>query len=146
MPNYNQYPYPQVMPPQYPQYPQMPSQQTPQIQSGGFIPIQHESMVDTYPVEMGKCVTFKVVGKPIVIEKTIFSQFEPPMINRYRLVKEEAEEEVKDATPENIALDSLKGEIKAIWNEIANLKEPRRPVPKKKEVADDTEYNNSNSK
>ena len=132
----------------YYQPPQMyqQAQQTPQIQSGGFIPIQHESMVDTYPVEMGKCVTFKVVGKPIVIEKTIFSQFEPPMINRYRLVKEEAEEEVKEATHENIALDSLKGEIKAIWNEIANLKESRRPVPKKKEVADDTEYNHSNSK
>lgn len=136
--------------PYQPYYPnntyQTQAQSTQQIQNGGFIPIQHESMVDTYPVEMGKCVTFKVVGKPIVIEKTIFSQFEPPMINRYRLVKEEAEEEVKEATPENIAIDSIKEEIKAIWSELSALKEPKKPYSKKKEVANDTEHSGTDDK
>ena len=144
MPIMNPYYY-QNMPQYLPQQ-QIPQQQMPQIQNGGFVPVPSEEAINTYPVEMGKCVTFKVIGKPIVIEKTVFSQFESPMINRYRLVKEETEEEVKEATPENIALDSVREEIKAIWSEIATLKEPKKPVAKKKEVADDTEHSNANDK
>lgn len=116
-------------------------QPTPQIQNGGFVPVPSEDVIPTYPVELGKCVTFKVEGKPIVVEKIRgFSQFEAPILKRYRLVEEEKQEEVKEATPDNIALDTIRGEIKAIWNEIATLKEPKKPATKKKEVvADDTE-------
>lgn len=107
----------------------------PQIQNGGFITIPHESMVDSYPVEMGKCVTFKVEGKPIVLEKSKgFSQFEPPMIKRFRLVEEEEIKEVKEATPENIALDGVKEEIKSIWSAIEEIKgATKKAMPKHKD-------------
>lgn len=130
---YYQQNYPQYQQTNYPTQPQ-------QIQNGGFVNVPSEDVIPTYPVALGNCVTFKIDGKPIVMEKIRgFSQFEAPKIKRYRLVEEE-QEEIKEATPENIALDSIKGEIKAIWNEIATLKEPKKPVPRKKEVvSDDTE-------
>lgn len=137
MSNYNPYQY-------YPQqaYQQQmnvaQSQQPQQIQNGGFITVPNEEVVYTYPIALGNCITFKVEGQPIVIEKIKgFSQFEAPIIKRYRLVEEEKQDDVKEATTENIALDSIKGEIKAIWNEIATLKEPKKPVSRKKEVASD---------
>lgn len=133
---YNPY-YQQNYPPyQQTNYPTQPQQ----IQNGGFVNVPSEDVIPTYPVALGNCVTFKIDGKPIVMEKIRgFSQFEAPIIKRYRLVEEE-QEEIKEATPENIALDSIKGEIKAIWNEIATLKEPKKPISRKKEVvADDTE-------
>lgn len=142
MPNYNPY---QYYPQQQTAYQQQMNvaqpQQPQQIQNGGFITVPNEDVVYTYPIALGNCITFKVEGQPIVIEKIKgFSQFEAPIIKRYRLVEEEKQEVVKEATPDNIALDTIKGEIKAIWNEIATLKEPKKPVSRKKEVAtDDTE-------
>lgn len=111
-----------------------------QIQNGGFITVPSEDVIPTYPIALGNCVTFKIEGQPIVVEKTRgFSQFEAPVIKRFRLVEEE-KEVVKEATPDNVALDTIKGEIKAIWNEIATLKEPKKTVSRKKEVvADDSE-------
>lgn len=146
MVNYNPYQqyYPNTYQPQVNnmQMPQVANstQNQPQIQNGGFIPVPNEDMVHTYPVEMGKCVTFKVEGKPIVLEKIRgFSQFEAPIIKRYRLIEEEKQDDVKEATQENVVLDSVREEIKAIWGEIASLKESKRPIPnKKKEVGDDT--------
>lgn len=115
------------------------TQQPQQIQNGGFVNVPSEDVIPNYPVALGNCVTFKIDGKPIVVEKIRgFSQFEAPMIKRYRLVEEE-QEVVKEATPENVALDSIKGEIKAIWNEIASLKEPKKPTRKKEVVADESE-------
>ena len=73
-------------------------QQTPQQQSmmqsqsqTSFVSIPNEDMVNTYPVGPGNCVTFKVEGKPIMIEKSMgFSQFDSPKIKRYRIVEEES--------------------------------------------------------
>ena len=63
-------------------------QPTPQIQNGGFVPVPSEDVIPTYPVELGKCVTFKVEGKPIVVEKIRgFSQFEAHILKMYRIVE-----------------------------------------------------------
>lgn len=140
MPNYNQ-PYQLYQP-----YQQnvVPAQQ--QIQNGGFVVVPSEDIVNTYPVAHGNCVTFKIEGQPIVMEKSMgFSQFESPKIKKFRLV-EEREEEIKEATPENIAIDSIKEEIKAIWSELSALKEPKKPYSKKKEVANDTEHSGTDDK
>ena len=70
MPNY----YNQYYPTQSNAYPtQMgPTQPTQnQIQSGGFISIPNENMVNTYPVAPGNCVTFKVEGLRDMLEKEI---------------------------------------------------------------------------
>jgi len=69
-------------------YQQAPQQQ--QQSQTSFVSIPNEDMVNTYPVGPGNCVTFKVEGKPIMIEKSMgFSQFDSPKIKRYRIVEEE---------------------------------------------------------
>ena len=128
------------MPNLYPYYPmqpnmyqaQQPQQPVPpqQIQNGGFLSVPSEDIVKSYPVAPGNCVTFKIEGKPIVMEKSMgFSQLEAPRIERYRLVKEEAEKpsdltqgELYDDKPILDTIESLKGQIEAIWGEIEGIK------------------------
>lgn len=117
MPNYYNNPYPY-----YPQNQQNYPQQTQtQIQNGGFVAIPNENMVNSYPVAPGNCVTFKVEGQPIVLEKSMgFSQLEAPRIKRFRLVEEDAVQEVEN--PHEKELDSIKSDIKKVWGEINALK------------------------
>lgn len=99
-----------------------PTQST-QIQNGGFVAIPNENMVNSYPVAPGNCVTFKVEGQPIVLEKSMgFSQFEAPRIKRYRLVEEDAVEEVKTENPHEKDIETLKSDIKKVWSEINAIK------------------------
>lgn len=132
MPNYNPYPY-------YPTQMNMngaPTQQAQTIQDGGFVTIPNADMVYNYPVAMGKCVTFKVEGKPIIIEKSMgFSQLEPPKIERYRLVKETTEE-AEPSEQELSDLDKLKSDIKEIWGEINEIKNNSRKNSPKREIKD----------
>lgn len=142
----------------YPQYyqPQMQyaSQQLPQAnnqqvpQNGGFLAVPNEEVVNSYPVAPGNCVTFKIEGKPIVMEKSMgFSQFESPKIDKYRLVKEEVTEAHRMPQKDDVDLqpifdttDGLKAEIEAIWKELEALKtnQPRKSTTsKKKEVVED---------
>lgn len=115
-------------------------QPQPQVQDVGFVIVPNEDVVPTYPVGMGKTVYLKIDGKPIMYEKMrSFSQFEAPTVKRLRLI-DDSEEDVKEATPESIAIDSIQGEIKHIWKSLNSL-EARlpKPVNKKREVRDDTE-------
>ena len=138
MPNYNPYQYYPTQNNAYPTqtnaYPtQMnvgPTQPAQTIQDGGFVTIPNADMVYSYPVAMGKCVTFKVEGKPIIIEKSMgFSQLDSPKIERYRLVKEESED-VEISGDKMSELDKVKSDIKEIWgklDEIENYKKnPQR--------------------
>ena len=137
MPNlYNNYPYypqPTTYPAQMNIAPVQPTQQTqPQIQNGGFIPVPNEEIVATYPVAPGNCITFKIEGKPIVLEKSMgFSNLEAPKIERYRLVKEDATE-----TNENRAncgdTDSVEGiTIKNLERKIGVLEDALDALEKK---------------
>lgn len=110
------------------QQPQMQPQMPQQVQNNGFISVPNEDIVNTYPIAPGNCVTFKIEGKPIVIEKSMgFSQFESPKIDRYRLVREDQKPHVEPATSEtNIPLAD---EIKRLWSEINDIK---KELPKKK--------------
>jgi hypothetical protein len=139
-PGYNQFVNPVVQQP-------TPQNQN-QIQNGGFISARSEDEVLNYPVAPGNCVTFKIEGQPIVMEKAMgFSQLEKPYVKKYRLVEEEVAEntaiepkqDVVDLSPINSALDGVKGEIAAIWGEIEALKNPPKKPGRKKEVEDDTE-------
>lgn len=103
------------------------STQPTQIQNGGFVSVASEEMVASYPVAPGNCVTFKVEGQPIVLEKSMgFSQLESPRIEKYRLVKEETPEDQKQSEA-----DSIRAELKKIWSEINAIKN-RKPVTKDK--------------
>lgn len=101
-----------------------------QMQDGGFVSVPNEEMVYSYPVGMGKCVTFKVEGKPIILEKSMgFSQFEAPRIKRYRLVEEEAEK--FSETNELTDLDKVKSDIKEIWGKLDEIENSRKYAPKR---------------
>ena len=88
-----------------------------QNQNQTFIPVNSEQEVLTYPVGCGNSVSFKLQNAPYIYTKTMgFSQFEKPVIEKYRLVKEEPEE----AKPVD-----YQSEIDRIWEEINFLKERR---------------------
>lgn len=102
-----------------------------QIQNGGFMLVPSEEMARSYPVAPGNCVTFKIEGKPIVMEKSMgFSQLEAPRIDRYRLVREEdapqeqnlPQNAPKENSMENETMNELKGQIKALNEEMEELK------------------------
>lgn len=114
---------------QQPQNYQQQNQQ--QIQNGGFMVVPSEDMARTYPVAPGNCVTFKIEGKPIVMEKSMgFSQLEAPRIDKYRLVREEdaqkeqnlPQNEPKLSEIENESIEELKKQIKALNEEIDDIK------------------------
>ena len=151
---YNSYQYPQYgYQPQQPQMPQQMAQQIPQqmaqmpqqpvqqIQNGGFLAAPNEEYVRSYPVALGNCVTFKIEGKPYVMEKSMgFSQLDSPKIEKYKLVKEEPEEMPdlpKNDKNENMAniLDGVINEIEAIKADVKVIKEKlksmTKPVSKK---------------
>lgn len=135
MPNYNTYPYYPTQTNAYPTQMNVGSTQMnvggqTQIQDGGFVSIPNEDMVYSYPVAMGKCVTFKVEGRPIIIEKSMgFSQFEAPRIKRFRLVEEEAEK--ISETRELSDIDKVKSDIKEIWGKLDEIENSKRYTPKR---------------
>ena len=126
---------------------QQPIQQQPQqMQNGGFISVSTEEEALKWAVAPGNFITFKVQGKPIVIEKSMgFSQLEEPKIERYRLVKEDAPEE-EPVQKEEYALkrdvDTLEAEIDGLKKDLEEIKgkgsEPLKTRnSRKKEVADE---------
>lgn len=157
---YNQQFYPNYFPQNYqqiqPQQLQQPQQQVPtvqqmqaqpqqQIQNGGFMVVPSEDIARTYPVAPGNCVTFKIEGKPIVMEKSMgFSQLEAPRIDRYRLVREEDIQEQPEPEPVKQAdysqyIDELKDKVnkdmEEIWSEINGIKSQiSKPITKKKDT------------
>lgn len=114
--------------------------QTQQIQNGGFVVARSENEVVNYPVAPGNCITFKIEGQPVVMEKSMgFSQLEAPHIKRFRLVEEDIPKKPSDLTENesfdikniNISIDNLKGEIGEIWTELEKIKNAA-PVNNKK--------------
>lgn len=115
-----------------PNYQQNYQQNQQQIQNGGFMVVPSEDMARTYPVAPGNCVTFKIEGKPIVMEKSMgFSQLEAPRIDRYRLVREEDAPKEQNLAPNspndnpanNEAYEKLKEQIKAQDEQIKDILE-----------------------
>lgn len=146
--------YPTQFPTQFPTQPNafptqqnaLPTQPTQQIQNGGFMVIPSEDMVRNYPVAPGNCVTFKIEGKPIVMEKSMgFSQFESPKIDRYRLVKEEVEEEVNESQETDVVkedhYEEIKTDIDKLWGAIdeikANIEKPTEKPTTSRRKKDD---------
>lgn len=121
--NYNPY-YPQS-PLNNQAYRPQPIQQSNRIQSDGFILVPNEEVINSYPVGPGTCVTFKIEGKPMVVEKSMgFSQLEAPKIEYYRLVKEEpnlAVEELKESKPIDTSDFVKKSEFESIKSLIDDI-------------------------
>ena len=122
-----------------------PISQPQQMQNGGFIPVASEEEALKWAVAPGNLMTFKVMGKPIVIEKSMgFSQLEEPKIERYRLVKEDAV--IEEPSDEKSELEEMKADIEDLKGEIEDIKTKlrervrssrRKEEPKKEEPADE---------
>jgi choline kinase len=117
---YNYYPnYYQQMPLQQPQMPQNQSQQ---MQSG-FVSVRNEAEARNYPVAYGNSVTMKDENSPYIYTKTMgFSQLDRPIFDKYKLVKEETEEQHQETVTKSEELEKIQGDIKALWNEINEMK------------------------
>jgi hypothetical protein len=77
----------------YPQYQQGYVQQ-PQTQNNGFIRVQNENEARMYPVAPGNSLIFIDENAPFCYTKTVdTSQLDRPKFEKYRLVKEEHEEQ-----------------------------------------------------
>lgn len=144
-PNYYANPYqPQIM--QQPQQAQ-PAQRIvqPTIQQSGFVLVPSEREARNYPVAPGNSVTFKDENAPYCYVKTMgFNQLDRPIFEKYRLVKEEAPQEVAESSTSSFSVQenkdiayALKSDLGAIWGEIDAIKEKinqqsdKKPAKKK---------------
>ena len=117
------------------------SQQPQQIQqSNGFISVRSIEEAFNWPIAPGNSLTFKDESAPYIYTKTKgFSQLEPPVFERFRLVKEEGQEATQKPTE---AFDA-EGQIKSLWEEIEAIKSrletptKRRKAPKEEEPNDE---------
>lgn len=120
--------YPQI----YSQNPQAAYQSMmPRMQNNGFVPVRSENEARNYPVGFGESVTFIDESRKHIYTKTMgMSQFDNPVFDKYRLVKEDASETspepqngALDVEGINSTIDDLKGEIEAIWKELEGVKD-----------------------
>lgn len=126
-PSYNPMYYQQL---QNMQQPQQNTQQTTQIQNGGFVMVKDISEALNYPVAPGNSVTFKNENQPYIYTKTLgFSQLDQPVFETFKLVKEERAEAPITASEDIVAqfltLDegnALRAELDALKAELIELK------------------------
>lgn len=126
-PSYNPMYYQQL---QNMQQPQQNTQQTTQIQNGGFVMVKDISEALNYPVAPGNSVTFKNENQPYIYTKTLgFSQLDQPVFETFKLVKEERAEAPitasEDVVAQFLTLDegnALRAELDALKAELIELK------------------------
>ena len=106
-------------------------QQNQQVQNGGFVSVPSEEVARNYPVAIGNSVTFKNENAPYIYTKTMgFSQLDRPIFEKYKLIREEDTQNeqiqpqngVKISGMENEVIDDLKGQIKALNEELEDVK------------------------
>lgn len=123
----------------------------PEIRQNGFIRVKDESEVDAYPIAPGNSVTFIHETEPFVFVKTLgFSQFDRPVKEKYRLVRETPESANKpDSVPvkENVSEPSeyakaadvakLQRDVEALRVSVKTLNERKRKIVTEEVVEDE---------
>ena len=120
-----------------------------QIQNGGFVVVRSEEEARSYPVAPGHSVTFKNENEQYMYTKTMgFSQLDQPIFEKYRLIKEESQQDA--VTASKIAENGLqtqeailsqyvkKGELEQIFARLEALEaeRPKKAAKKAKEEAE----------
>lgn len=114
-------------------FPQL-NQQMPQ---NGFVSVRNEMEARNYPVAYGNSVTFKDETAPYVYTKTMgFSQLDPPVFEKYKLVKEQVEE--PKPTDD---FSYFKREIESLWESVNELKEARYERVSNKSISSKSDVN-----
>ena len=134
--------YPQYFNPYVSQTAPQSAPQNQTIQNGGFITVRSEDEARNYPVAPGNSVTFRDEAAPYIYTKTMgFSQLDRPVFERYRLVKEQAENAIKQPEEQkavDLSAYALKADLDAINAEIQYLKdEICKKSAKKAGIADE---------
>ena len=137
---------------QMPQQMQQPVQAPQQeIRQNGFVRVRSEEEVDAYPIAPGNSVTFIHETEPFVFVKTLgFSQFDRPIKEKYRLVREtpeSANKAVSDPVKENASEPSeyakaadvakLQRDVEALRVSVKTLNERKTRKVVTEEVVDD---------
>lgn len=132
-------PYNNQFPMNYQYFQQMPQQQPQQQvqQHNGFVPVNSENEARMYPVAPGNSVTFIDENSPYCYVKTMgFSQLDRPKFEKYRLVKEDSQDEetpkVEYLTKD--VLESIKTDFDSVWEELNELKEKMSKMNKRRIV------------
>jgi len=110
-----------------------------QIQNGGFVSASSEGYARNYPVAPGTSVAFKDENLPYLYTKTMgYSPLDPPIFEKFKLVKEEAENVQPESQTVAYALktdiDELKGELESLRAEISRRKYQDRQDKRKGEL------------
>lgn len=103
---------------QYQAMAQQPMPAPQQMQSNGFVSVRNMQEAFNYPIAPGNSLMFKDENSPYIYTKTKgFSQLDEPVFERYRLVKEEAQEmaPVASTTAQNSENEyALRADLKAL--------------------------------
>lgn len=108
------------------QYQQVqPTQQTQQIQNGGFVSVRSKQEALMWPIAPGSSITFKDETAPYVYTKTMgFSQLDRPQFETYRLIKEDEPEARQNAVQQQNNADyALKSDLEVLvtaYNRLQN--------------------------
>lgn len=147
--------------PQIQQNTTMQAQTQPQIQNGGFFPVNSENEARNYPVAPGNSVTFKDENLPYIYVKTMgFSQLDRPVFEKFKLIKEEdvisqTPQQDMEIKPENNfvsreELEPFVRSIKTMETEIGELKnkisESRETIGKSNRLTHSRDRKNESEK
>lgn len=126
----------------YPMFPQNYPQFVPNMANqnfvnanNNFIIAKSEQEVLNYPVGCGNSINFKIENAPYLYTKTMgFSQFDRPVIEKYRLLKEELGGTVEEAKQNPFedklnsmqsTIDSLESKLSSMQKDINSLRDRR---------------------
>lgn len=122
MPNYyNSYPQYYPQPSMQPTLQQTQATLPQTIQNSGFVSVRSEVEARNYPVAPGNSITFKDETAPYVYTKTMgFSQLDRPNFEKYKLVKEDIEDDYVIDKP--TVVEGIKEDIQKLWGEVDAIK------------------------
>lgn len=120
--------YPQFQQQQYQQQPMSNNQNTQQVQNGGFVRVQNENEARNYLVAQGTSVTFRDESAPYIYTKTMgFSPLDPPIFEKYKLVKENSQDDEQTIEKADFVhqseFDKLKNEFEKVKKQIEKINE-----------------------
>lgn len=101
-------------------------QQNYQQQNTGFVPISSEEAARNCPIQRGSSVTFRDENLPYIYIKTLgFGQLDPPVFEKYRLVKETSQnaqiQTVEDKS-DSLPIYVTKSEFEALREDVEKLR------------------------
>lgn len=111
------------------------------------IPVPNEAVARNYPVSFGTTIRFRDENAPYIYIKTMgLSQYEPPVFEKFRLVKEEAEpsQNVPQKTiadtvnpkEDNSLYEAIRGDLDKLKKEVSKLKKEIKAI-NKSDVSDE---------